>query len=94
MVPLGGVVVELLQLVHHALRHALLRFFLHVDLVAREAAEEEGHRAAAVREDPADIGVAGRGAAEDEARDGARGVGRVLDDRRRHLALDVPAAIG
>src|SRR2546425_7903704 len=79
---LGDIITELLQLVGHAVRHPRLEALV-LQRQPREALGQERHRAAGVREDPADVGEAGGGAAEDDARDGPRGVRAVLDDRRR-----------
>ena len=70
-----------------------MRMLLHL-LLLDEARREERQRAAAVREDPADVGILLRRAAEHQMRDGARRVGGVFDRARRNAGHHVGAAIG
>ena len=58
-----------------------------------EALHQCRRGAAGVREDPLDVRELGRGAAEQQARDRARGVGAELDDRLGHVRNQVAAAI-
>src|SRR5262249_51166905 len=90
----GGVVVEAVEFsVDDRARELVLvrRPAYHLDL---EALGKGRQRAAAVGEDPVDVLVALGRAAEDQARDGAGGVGAELDRRFPDPLHQVYAAIG
>ena len=80
--------VELAQLVHHAVRHARVQLGAVLGQ-ADEPVGDHGQRAAAMREDPFDVGAAVQRAAEQQADDRAGGVEREFDGRRRDVGNDV-----
>ena len=80
--------VDLAQFVHHAVRHPRVQ----LGPVLGEADQpvgDHGERAAAVGEDPLDVGAAVERAAEQQAHDRAGGVERKFDRRRRDVGNDI-----
>src|ERR1051326_5832639 len=69
-----------------------MRVLLHL-LLLDEARREERQRAAGVREDPADVRILLRRAAENQMRDGARAVSRIFDRARWNAWHYVAAAV-
>src|SRR4029453_19231179 len=61
---------------------------------ADETAGQERQRSTAVGEDPANVWKLHRRSAEHQMRDGARGIGRVLDRSRRDAGNEASAASG
>jgi hypothetical protein len=64
------------------------RCALGIARVVVKAVDHVGREAATVREDEANVGIARRGAAEDQAADRARRVGGEFDDRLGHHGRD------